>query len=60
MIRRQIPKRTDFTALTETGTLRSQRWVNEYPHGILDRRCAGQVLLEAAKEAGAEENDWLL
>ena len=39
--------------LTETRyTLRVQRWVNEYPRGILGGRCAGRVLMELAREDG--------
>ena len=37
-----------------------QRWVNEYPRGILDGRCAGRVLLEFTKEAGIEGLELLL
>ena len=60
MIRRQVSKGTDFTGITEDDVLRVQRWVNEYPRGILDGRCAGRVLLEVAKEAGIEGVDLLL
>ena len=35
MIRRKVPQGTDFTGITEDDTLRVQRWVNEYPRGIL-------------------------
>ena len=51
MIRRRVPKGTNFTGITEAGTLQIQRWVSEYPRGILDGRCAGRVLMEFAKEA---------
>ena len=60
MIRRKVPKGTDFTGITEADTLRVQRWVNEYPRGILDGRCAGRVLLELAQEAGIEGVELLL
>ena len=60
MIRRKVPKGTDFTGITEADTLRVQRWVNEYPRGILDGRCAGRVLLELAQEAGIERVELLL
>ena len=60
MIRRRVPKGTDFTGITEADTLQVQRWVNEYPRGILDGRCAGQVLLDFAKEAGIEGLDLLV
>lgn len=60
MIRRKVPKGTDFTDITEEDTLRVQRWVNEYPRGILGGRCAGRVLLELAKEAGIEGMELLL
>lgn len=60
MIRRKVPKGTDFTEITEDDVLRVQRWVNEYPRGILNGKCAGQVLLELAKEAGIEGVDLLL
>ena len=60
MIRRQVPKGTDFTGMTADDALRVQRWVNEYPRGILDGRCAGRVLLEVAKEAGVEGLELLL
>jgi IS30 family transposase len=52
MIRRKVPKGTDFTGITEEDTLQVQRWVNEYPRGILGGKCAARVLLELAKEAG--------
>ena len=54
MIRRRVPKGTDFTEITEEDTLQVQRWVNEYPCGILGGRCAGRVLLELAQGAGIE------
>ena len=60
MIRRKIPKGTDFTRITEDDTLRVQRWVNEYPRGILGGRCAGRVLMELAQEAGVEGVELLL
>lgn len=60
MIRRQVPKGTDFTGITEEDTLRVQRWVNEYPRGILGGRCAGRVLLELAQEAGIKGVELLL
>ena len=60
MIRRKVPKGTDFTGITEADTLRVQRWVNEYPRGILDGRCAGRVLLELAQQAGIEGVELLL
>lgn len=60
MIRRRVPKGTDFTGITEADTLAVQRWVNEYPRGILDGKCAGRVLLELAKEAGIEGVELLL
>lgn len=60
MIRRRVPKGTDFTGITEEDTLQVQRWVNEYPRGILGGRCAGRVLLELAKEAGVEGVELLL
>ena len=37
MIRRKVPKGADFAGITEDDTLRVQRWVNEYPRGILTR-----------------------
>ena len=60
MIRRRVPKGTDFTRITEADALRVQRWVNEYPRSILDGRCAGRVLLDFAKEAGIEGREQLL
>ena len=60
MIRRRVPKGTDFTGITEADTLEVQRWVNEYPRGILGGRCAGRVLLELAQEAGIEGVELLL
>ena len=60
MIRRRVPKGTDFTGITEADTLEVQRWVNEYPRGILGGRCAGRVLLELAQEAGVEGVELLL
>ena len=60
MIRRKVPKGTDFTGITEDDALRVQRWVNEYPRGILDGRCAGRVLLEVAEKAGITGLDLLL
>lgn len=50
----------DFTGITEDDVLRVQRWINEYPRGILDGRCAGRILLEVAKEAGIVGIDLLL
>ena len=60
MIRRRVPKGTDFTGITEADTLEVQRWVNEYPRGILGGRCAGRVLMELAQEAGVEGVELLL
>ncbi|WP_300561415.1 IS30 family transposase [uncultured Oscillibacter sp.] len=60
MIRRRVPKGTDFTEITEEDTLQVQRWVNEYPRGILGGRCAGRVLLELAQGAGIEGAELLL
>ena len=60
MIRRKVPKGTDFTGITEEDTLQVQRWVNEYPRGILGGRCAGRVLLELARGAGIEGVELLL
>lgn len=60
MIRRKVPKGTDFTGITEADTLEVQRWVNEYPRGILGGRCAGRVLMELAKEAGIKGLELLL
>ena len=60
MIRRRVPKGTDFTGITEEDTLQVQRWVNEYPRGILGGRCAGRVLMELAQEAGIEGVELLL
>ena len=60
MIRRKVPKGADFAGITEDDTLRVQRWVNEYPRGILDGRCAGRVLLELAQQAGIEGVELLL
>ena len=54
MIRRKVPKRTDFTGITEAETLEVQRWVNEYPRGILGGRCAGQVMPKLVQETGSE------
>ncbi len=47
-----MPKETDFTGITEADTLEVQRWVNEYPRGILGGRCAARVLLELAQGQG--------
>ena len=60
MIRRRVAKGTDFTEITEEETLQVQRWVNEYPRGILGGRCAGRVLLELAQGAGIEGVELLL
>ena len=60
MIRWKVPKGMDFTGITEDDTLRVQRWVNEYPRGILGGRCAARVLLELAKESGGEGVELLL
>lgn len=60
MIRRRVPKGTDFTGITEADTLEVQRWVNEYPRGILGGRCAGRVLMELAQEAGIKGVELLL
>ncbi|MCI8811599.1 MAG: hypothetical protein HFF84_16215 [Oscillibacter sp.] len=60
MIRRRVPKGTDFTGITEADTLEVQRWVNEYPCSILGRRCARRVLLELAQGAGVEGVELLL
>ena len=60
MIRRRVPKGTDFTGITEDDVLQVQRWMNEYPRGILDGRCAGRVLLELAQRAGIEGLELLL
>ena len=56
----RVPKGTDFTGITEADTLEVQRWVNEYPRGILGGRCAGRVLLELAQKAGVEGVELLL
>ena len=60
MIRRKVPKGTDFTGITVDDTLRVQRWVNEYPRGILGGRCAARVLMELAQEVGVEWVELLL
>ena len=60
MIRRRVPKGTDFTRITEADTLAVQRWVNGYPHGILGERCAGRVLMGLAQEAGIKGLELLL
>ena len=60
MIRRRVPKGTDFTGITEADTLEVQRWVNEYPRGILGGRSAARVLLELAQKAGIEGGELLL
>ncbi len=60
MIRRKVPKGTDFTDITEEDTLEVQRWVNEYPRGILGGRSAGRVLLEVAQKAGVKGIELLL
>jgi len=60
MIRSKVPKGTDFTGITEEDTLEVQRWVNEYPRGILGGRYAGRVLLEVAKKAGNKGIELLL
>ena len=60
MIRRKVPKGTDFTGITEEDTLQVQRWVNEYPRGILGGRCAGRMLRELAQRAGVQGIDLLL
>lgn len=60
MIRRRVPKGTDFTGITEDDTLQVQRWVNEYPRGVLGGRSAGRVLLEIAEKAGIEGVELLL
>ena len=60
MIWRKFPKGTDFTGITEDNTLQVQRWVNEYPHGILGGRTAGRVLMELTQEAGIEGVEPLL
>ena len=59
VIRRKVLKGTDFTGITEDDTLRVQRWVNEYPRGILGGRC-GRVLLVLAQKAGIEGVNLLL
>ena len=56
----EVPKGTDFTGITEDDTLWVQRWVNEYPRGILGGRCAARVLMELAQEAGVERVELLL
>lgn len=60
MIRRKVPKETDFARITEAETLEVQRWVNEYPRGILGGRCAGRVLMELDQETGIEGIELLL
>jgi len=60
MIRRKVPKGTDFTGITEDDAKEIQRWVNEYLRGILGGRCAGRVLLEVAKKAGIKGDELLL
>ena len=60
MIRRRVPKGTDFTWITKADTLEVQRWVNEYPRGILGGRCAARVLMELAQEVGIEGVELLL
>ena len=60
MIRRKVPKGADFAGITEDDTLRVQRWVNEYPRGILGGRCAARVLMELTREAGIKGLELLL
>ncbi len=56
----RVPKGTDFTGITEADTLEVQRWLNEYPRGILGGRCAARVLLDLARGAGIEGGGKLL
>ena len=60
MIRRKVPKGTDFAGITADDTLQVQRWINEYPCAILGGRCAGRVLMELAQEAGIKGLELLL
>ncbi len=52
MFRRKVPKGTDFVDMTQDDALDAQRWMNEYPRGVLEGRSAGRVLLELAEQAG--------
>ena len=56
----RVPKGTDFTGITEADTLEVQRWLNEYPRGILGGRCSARVLLDLARGAGIEGGGKLL
>ena len=38
----------------KTVRVQVQRWVNEYPRGILGGRCAGRVLLELPRGQGSK------
>lgn len=60
MIRRKLPKGTSFVNLTGDDALGVQRWVNEYPRGILGGRSAGRVLREVAEQAGVKGIELLL
>ena len=60
MYRRRRPKGTDFAELTEEEVLEDQRWMNDYPRGILGGRSAGRVLLEMAEKAGVKGLELLL
>ena len=60
MFRRKVPKGTDFLDMTQDDALAAQRWMNDYPRGVLEGRSAGRVLLELAEKAGIVGLDQLL
>ena len=51
--------RKRFLTMTER-TPQVHRWVNDYPRGVLDRRCAGRVLQKPALEPGIKGVELLL
>lgn len=46
MIRRWLPKGTDFAKLTQKEVKQIEEWINSYPRGSLGGRCAKNVLRE--------------
>lgn len=60
MYRRRQPKGTDFKDMTQEEVLADQRWMNDYPRGVLGGRSAARVLRELAEKNGINDIDLIL
>lgn len=56
MIRRFLPKGTDFSTLTRSNVKEIERWMNEYPREKLGWKSANRVFSECLEELGIYTN----